>query len=152
AAGQATPSLPVDAGNLSISASTGLAFGGVLLADPAAGGRSAQVDLVAPNMAVGSSLDQAGGPTGAVAIEAGQLSGLNASILLGGVRSDAAGGIQLAVQSGNVRVMNDAGHALSAPDIILAARGTLTVDAGAVIEGAGRAGSDTRDLLVNDAT
>jgi filamentous hemagglutinin family protein len=150
--GSPVPSLPADAGRFSINASAGLSFGGVLLANPAAGGRSAEVDLVAPNLAVVSTLDQTDVPSGYVAIQAGQLSGWNASIMLGGVRSDAADGTLLQVQSANVRVMNDGAHILSAPEIILAARDAVSVDAGAVIQAKGSAGSDTRDLLIKDPT
>lgn len=155
AAGNAVAQLPADAGRLSIAATEAIAFGGVLKSLPAAGGHIGEVDIAAPNIAIVVQAGQSGTPAGFVELEAGRLSELNASVLLGGTRSDVAAGTAVRVVAGEVRALNDADHVLRSPELILAARDRVTVAAGAVLEAAdtvGSASAGARDLVIADAT
>jgi hypothetical protein len=156
AAGISAPPLPADAGSLSISATSALAFGGDLRAAAADGGAIARIDIAAPQIAVVS--QSADAPAGYVALDADRLSGLGASLLLGGTRIPGADGTQLDVVASRVLVANDAAHPLVSNEIILAARDDLTIApaagaaAGAypVLRASGSATTSQANLLVSD--
>ncbi|MFN8999966.1 MAG: hypothetical protein ACK5YQ_16150, partial [Betaproteobacteria bacterium] len=130
--GAAGAQLPGDAGRLSISVTENLRLAGVFLSDFVPGRRGAEVDLVAPRLAV-----VAGGataPAGFVGVDAGQLNRLGAaSLLLGGTRSSTSAGTALLAGGGSpgsvVRVDLGAGTALEAPELMLAATGEVVVGA-----------------------
>jgi filamentous hemagglutinin family protein len=130
--GTAGAQLPGDAGRLSISVTETLRLAGGFLSDFVPGRRGAEVDLVAPRLAV-----VAGGttaPAGFVGVDAVQLNRLGAaSLLLGGTRSSTSAGTALLAGGGSpgsvVRVDLGAGTPLEAPELMLAATGEVVVGA-----------------------
>lgn len=137
---------PQDGGRLSLATSGGLALDAIFKLGAADGGRGAAVDISAPNIAVISDSPSGIDPS-ATRIEADKLNVMGAaSLFLGGTRSagatDAATGsrtVNLAVGADRVTLANDAGHALKGEEIILAAKDTLTLKAGSVIDAQGKA-------------
>jgi filamentous hemagglutinin len=135
---------PQDAGRLSVSTNGSGAAALKLDAtyDFAAGvgGRGAQVDISALNLAVVS-----GTPVGidpdAVVLDVGTLNALGAdSLLIGGTRSSGDTTTTLAVGAESVTLANDAAHALHAGEILLAATDTLTLKSGSAIDAQGEPG------------
>ncbi|RJP70076.1 MAG: filamentous hemagglutinin N-terminal domain-containing protein [Comamonadaceae bacterium] len=145
---------PQDAGLLSI-ATTGAGSGSLKLdaiynVGAGSGGRGAAVDISALKLAITS-----GSPSGidadATQIDVGRLNALGASSLfLGGTRSavtDSSTGAvttSLKVDADTLTLANDAGHALRASEVILAAKDTLTLESGSVIDAQGDAGDAGR--------
>ena len=77
-------------------------------------------------------------PAGTIVLSADSLTSLNASsLLLGGVRTENADGTTtLDITASNIEIANDAGHPLTAPEILLAADGAgakIAIDDGAAI-------------------
>ena len=144
----AVPPLPRDAGRVSISATNGLTFAPVLLGAAASGGNGAQVDIAAPDITVVSGSGLNGGVAG-LQIDADKLSALNASLLLGGTRTDISSGTTLSVGAGSVTIA--AGADLHGPEIILAATGAIDVRGGAAIRGQGIFSGTAKDIQVTDA-
>jgi filamentous hemagglutinin family protein len=146
--GAVVPPLPQDAGRVSIAATSDLVFAPTLLGTPGAGGNGAQVDISAPDITVVANAGASSGGAG-VQLDAQNLSSLNASLLLGGTRSDGSGGSTLSVGANSVTI--GTGAVLSGPEIILAATGTIDVQSGAVIKGQGSFSGTAKDLQVADA-
>jgi filamentous hemagglutinin family protein len=143
--------LPGDAGRLSIGVGSSLTLLGDLLAGHADGRRGAEVDISADKLAVTSSGASYG--AGYVTLSVDQLDSLNASsLLLGGSRSAAGDRVQLTQRSDEVVIANDADHALTAPEVILAARDTVKLEDGAVVAGDGAFSGQARDLVVVDSS
>ncbi|MDT8383295.1 MAG: filamentous hemagglutinin family protein [Gammaproteobacteria bacterium] len=113
----AIPRLPQDAGTLVIDATSSIALNGNMISDAAAGGRGAQVDIVADQLEIVTQLDAA---ATAVQLDAADLSAFGAqSILIGGTRSSEADGVRINV--GAERVTVKSGVELEVPELILAA-------------------------------
>ncbi|MFN0041014.1 MAG: filamentous hemagglutinin family protein [Burkholderiales bacterium] len=148
AADRVAPRLPQDAGRLAIAASGALDFRGILAGDVATGGIGPQVDITSERIAVVARKGQAGVPDGFVEIEAGTLSALNASLMLGGIRSDSDAGTAVAVGASQIVVQNDAANPFTGPEVILAATDSISVESGAVIRAEGRA-AVAGDLLIS---
>lgn len=145
--------LPRDAGRLAVSAVDSLLLQGEVVARAGAGGRGAEIDLSALKLAVLGAGAPAEGLDGFIVLAAGDLRRLNAdSLLLGGIRTGESGAARIDVGAGEVRVLTSAEDPLSAPELILAARDTLTVAAGSVIEGAGAFRGSARDLRLGDSS
>ncbi|MEI6761671.1 MAG: filamentous hemagglutinin N-terminal domain-containing protein, partial [Betaproteobacteria bacterium] len=142
--GSVVPGLPADGGQLTFSVQNGLALAGrTVLAGAAGGGRRGIVDIAAPDILVGSARGGAGGggggSVGGLTLSAPELVALGAdSLLLGGRRTFADDGARLQVVAESVRVDNDAAHALTGPEILLAARDSvqLTGRASVLVQGA----------------
>ncbi len=136
----ASQSRPQDAGLLSIATYGGLKLDAVFQLGAAEGGRGAAVDISAPKIAITS-----GSPSGidplATRIEAATLDAIGAaSLFLGGTRSpgnNRGDATILTVGADEVTLANDAAHALKSPEIILAARNTLTLKSGSAIDAQG---------------
>ncbi|OZA13084.1 MAG: filamentous hemagglutinin, partial [Hydrogenophilales bacterium 17-62-8] len=135
---------PQDAGLLSIattgSGADALKLDAVYNMKAGSGGRGAQVDISALKLAVVS-----GTPTGidadAVVLDADTLNGLGAdSLFVGGTRSTQGDTTTLAVGANEVKLANDAAHGLQADEIMLAAKDTLTLKAGSVLDAQGASG------------
>lgn len=136
---------PQDGGLLSLATSGGLALDAIFKLGAADGGRGAAVDISAPNIVVTS-----GNPSGidpsATRIEAARLNAMGAaSLFLGGTRStgatDPATGsttVNLAVGADRVTLANGSDYALKSGEVILAAKDTLTLKAGSVIDAQGK--------------
>lgn len=132
-AGLNTQRLPVDAGTLSITATTALDLNGNLLA-AAENGRGVAVDIASAAINVMASADTP--VAGVLNIKADDLNALGAeSILLGGTRSEDEAGVSINANSTSVTLSEDA--ALTAPEIMLVATGAVTMDAGAALTATG---------------
>lgn len=132
-AGSSVPRLASDAGQLTLDASNNLTLGTTILTDKASGARGALIDIVSSKISVVSAI---GADDGTLQLTAGSLNALHAeSLLLGGTRTqDADGkGMSIATNASTVAFANDAIHPLEAPELIAAAKETLTVNSGAAI-------------------
>jgi filamentous hemagglutinin family protein len=145
AAKTAAPRLPADAGQLLLSASSSLNLlgsidftSGQFVSGKDANGKpivqqgeGGDVAITAQNLIVVDTLNgQAPTVPGTVELDVHQLDNLDAqTIILGASSANTAAGQQLSVGSQTVELQNTA--ALSAPQIVLAARDSVTVDAGA---------------------
>lgn len=124
-----------DAGRMVIEVATELGLDGVIAAN-SQNGRGAQLDIIADQIAVVDGRSETALEPGVVQLDAGSLSRLGVdSLLLGGRRSRAGADTAIDVLSETVTVR--AGAALTAPDVILAARERVAVEAGASVLGAG---------------
>lgn len=135
-AGTAATRTPIDAGRLALAATASLNLDGALKAQAgtASGGklgRGSQVDISAQDIQVLGGAGQA--RSGYLQVDATQLSGLGAeSLLIGGTRSDTAGGTAITATANSVILSNDAATALAAPEILLVAKaGRAATDPGA---------------------
>ena len=136
----ASPRLPVDAGQVVFDATQSLAIPntrGTLLAQPGTGGLGSIVDISSSSTTainIYNSADPTNAPVaGDLNLDANALDSFGAdSLLIGGFRTVTPTGIQVTVATESLTV-NDAGAALTAPDVILVSGGSLTVDPNAVI-------------------
>ena len=141
----AQPRLPKDAGTVAIEAEQSLVLQATLRGQAATGGRGAAVDIAASELRIATDGDAATSD-GVVPISAAALNRLGAeSILLGGRRHTTSDGTQIDVISGNVTVAS--GVQLQAPELLLAAADTLTIESGAGVTGRGTAAT-ARDSYV----
>ncbi|MBV8503820.1 MAG: filamentous hemagglutinin family protein [Paucibacter sp.] len=157
AASQAMPELPVDGGHVVFDATGGnanaLQLSGSVNLAAAQGGQAGIADLVVPNLEITS----VGGPgtSNTVDLSVDQLNQLQArSLFIGAIRSfakDGSGVVNLTVGSGQLILANDSAHALTAPDLLLAAAGTLTLQPGAALRATGSMGSGLGTLEVGTA-
>jgi filamentous hemagglutinin family protein len=132
--GDASPRLPIDAGVLSIGARSQLEIAGSLIANGAANGRGAGVDVSSTRLRVVPS--PAVAEPGEVVIEASALNSLGAeSLLLGASRTQDGDGVRLDVAAERVTI--GAGAELRAPEVILAATDRVALESGAVVEASG---------------
>ncbi len=130
--------LPADSARLSVQGNNGLNFAASVLARSTAAGRAAAIDL---SSLAGIRVIGSGGsaPAGSTAVlDADAISSWGAgSVLIGGVRQTGSAGTVVEARSGAVTLDNPGG-VLTADDVILTARGTVTVGAGsALVAGAG---------------
>jgi filamentous hemagglutinin len=151
--GVITPRSPVDAGQLVVSATGSgatLQLDGIFDSQPAAGGRGAWVDLNGPGFDI---VNTAGtGTAGLVELTTHTLNDLGAeSLLIGGVRSQDAKGTTISVGADQVQVDNS-GATLSGPEIILAAKDAVAVNAGSSISGSGASSGQAQDITIGDAS
>ncbi|MEH0196577.1 filamentous hemagglutinin family protein [Caulobacter sp. CCNWLY153] len=155
-AGTVAPRLPTDAARLTIQPVDSLTLAGTFDTTPAKGGRGAQADISGADIVIVSDV---GAPiAGRIQLDADQLSNLNVdSLLIGGTRTDNADGTTtIKASASRITVSNDSGHALAAPDLLLAVDngGAVIIDDGATVIARG-ATSDTRTgayLLDGSAT
>jgi filamentous hemagglutinin family protein len=131
--GEVTPRLPIDAGQLVLAPADDLLASATFLTAPAAGGRGSEADISGLNFDIVSSLGEP--QQGVIEITAGTLDDLDASsLLIGGVRTDNSDGTtSIDVMAQSITVENDSANPLTAPEVILAATGSITLDNGATI-------------------
>ncbi len=146
-AGNVTPPLPMDGGQLVLAATKNLSLGATLDAAPATGGAPAEVDIASQDIQIVGNGETA--LAGYLGINAGQLDALGAgSLLIGGTRTQTANGITIDAIANSVVVSNDAANPLTGPEIMLVTKtdssGTdpnaangLRIDAGSVIAAQG---------------
>lgn len=143
------PATLADAGQLSIAVGSRLDLAGQIRAGAVAGGRGPELDIAADRLAV-----TAGGASygdGYVTLGAERLAGFGAaSLLLGGTRSQDGGQTRLTQRATEVVVAG--GAKLVAPELILAARDTVRVEAGARVAGTGTYTGNAQSLYVSDAS
>jgi len=139
---QTVPMLPADAGAVAFQAVGVLDLRGAVRGKPATGGVGARVDI----STTGDILIAGPGSRSTSSLTVLDTSILNSwgaeSLLIGGIRQATADGVSLATKAQNITV-NNAGTALAAPEVILAAKQTLELLPGASIlqEGVRRASS-----------
>ena len=140
------PLLPPDAGRLAVRASSGMDLRGMVLAAGAAGARGGLVDLGGRG-ALHVTDDGAGAPPGSMALSAAVLRGWHAeSLLLGGVRGAASGGVvPVEVTASSINLTNPQ-EPLEAADVVLTAREAVTLGNGAGIVAAGGTSADTLSI------
>lgn len=131
-AGLASPNLPEDGGQLVFDVSRQLRLDGssqLAGARSASGaGRAGMADISAPRIELVAQAPLGDRDDGIVAVGVGSLVALGAdSLLVGGRRSRADGGWQVAVTADTIRLDNDAAHPLTGADITLAARDTVSL-------------------------
>lgn len=132
----ATQRLPKDAGTVAITANESLALEGTLRAGAAEGGRGAALDIASSAIEVVANADTAGTTQGVLTLDVADLSALGAeSILLGGVRRETEDGLAITTRSSTVTIAD--GAALAAPEVMLAATQTVTVEQNASVTARG---------------
>lgn len=133
--GSIAPRSPIDAGQLIVNATGALQLAGTFKSQPGVGGKGAWVDLNGPGFDI---VNAAGsGTAGGVELTTGTLNNLGAeSLLIGGVRTQTANGMSIAVGANNV-VVENSGATLSGAEIMLVANNALTVKAGSSVQGNG---------------
>jgi len=139
----ASPSLPGDAGVLSIAANAALSLGATIARDTGTG-RGSLVDISAENITIRNGLT---GAANTVELEVGALSLLGAdSLLIGGSRT-VAGNLTTIDQIDAREVTVADGTALSVPELILVARDRVSIGSGAALRGTGIARAGARGTL-----
>lgn len=134
---------PQDAGRLSVvGQGTGLdalQLAGTVVTQAASGGTGAAVDIAAGNLLVGASAAQATG--GQSWVSSDWLNALGAdSLLLGATRTQNDSGAELTVLADALTLDNAGQAALAAPEVMLAAKDTLTLAAGSRVSAQGADG------------
>lgn len=152
---QPVPPLPKDGGQLTIAATQTLDLSGTIVATlPGASSRAAEVDITASDIALVDHTGRSDIPQGFLQIAAGSLSDIDASLLIGGTRAAAPTGTTassatvIAPVTSDIIVANSASTALEAPELILVATDSITVDPGSVLVGSGARISPSEDLLI----
>ncbi len=137
------PRLPQDSGVLALIASGALTLDGTLQTGAASGGLGAEVDVSSSNILVASGTVTP--QPGQILLTTASLQALDAqTILLGGLRTGDA--IQTTAQS----VEFAPGTNLTAPQLLVAAQGGITLDGGAQLSAAGTAPGAHSDALTGD--
>jgi len=133
AADGAAPPVPLDAGRIVIEAGASLALDGIVLAAQQGAGRVGELDISAAQLAVVGRNGVA--PAGYLALDARRLSAFGARLLLGGAHDDQTGEIRITATA--VEVSNDSLDPLVAPEITLAATGSVMIRSDSVVQAAG---------------
>ncbi len=142
-----TQRLPRDAGTVAITARQSLTLEGSLRADAGSGGRGAALDIASSAIRVVADASSAGDVQGALVLDAADLNALGAeSILLGGVRRDGAESLGIATSASTVTVAD--GAALRAPEVMLVATDSVTVERNASITATGTE-TQSQDVSLN---
>ena len=146
----AVPRLPVDSGQLVLSATRAMNLQGAVAAQAPTSGRGALVDISSPApIFIGSAGSTV--PAGALLLSPSELNAIGAeSLLIGGVRVLSEQGTTVAVKTESVTVAN-AGVPLVGADIILAANQSLTLAPGAAVEQRGTLVIAADPLLVGSS-
>jgi filamentous hemagglutinin family protein len=155
-AGDVTPPLPMDAGQLVLAATQGLTLGATLKTAAAPGGAPAEVDIASQAIQiVGSGAGAQAALPGYLQISADQLDALDAgSLLIGGTRTQTSTGTTINPIATSVVLSNDAANPLTGPEVILVSANSVQVDAGSVIaaQGAYPAAKDQSITISANAT
>ncbi|EIP98788.1 filamentous hemagglutinin family N-terminal domain protein [Opitutaceae bacterium TAV1] len=131
---QITQPLPVDAGQLVLSARRALVLDGAARTGAGEGGRGALIDITADSIAVIATGAEAN-EYYSVNLDGAALSRFGAgSLLLGGTRTYTGDGILITGIAERVLIANDADSALVAPEVLLVSK---TVIAGEALDGTG---------------
>ena len=149
--GDVTPRLGVDAGHLTIAATSALTLGATLDAAPGKGGRGSQVDIAGDAIQILGDNETA--RDGYLHVSADELSALGAgSLLVGGKRESTDDGDRVDVLANDVLLSNDAAHPLQGSEVILAANGNggVTLDDGSVLRATSTDASPSAPLLIGE--
>ncbi len=149
--GQPPPRLPGDAGQLVFQATQALTLQGTVKAGAPAGRHGGLVDISSPVDILIAGPGATAAP-GQLVLNSAELSRFGAeSLLIGGTRQLGTSGTVVTVKTSNITVDN-AGAPLRAPDVILVANNTLTLEAGAAIEQSGTLAGRADNLLLGNAS
>jgi filamentous hemagglutinin len=161
---QPVPRLPVDAGQLIFSATTGLDIQGGLSGQAGPGGLGSTVDIgstddiyIVSTPSDTPTLDIPNGVSAAdyayLTLSANELNQLGAgSLLIGGTRASLPGGTTIDPTTNAIYVQNDSASPLTGNELILVSKQTVTLDAGASIQQTGSASSGQENLTIGSAT
>ena len=129
---------PSDAGTLQIAAAESLTLGGTLRAPAGAGGRAGRAEFTGNNLEIVAGAASHALTPGTLSIDANGLNALGAgTLVLGGTTGGISKERTLSVTSGHVTIKS--GATIQAPEIILAATDSVTIDTGAAVIGFGSA-------------
>jgi filamentous hemagglutinin len=141
---------PVDSGQLVLAATLAVGIQGAVSSAAPGGGRGGMVDLSSPEDIV-IAAPGAAAQSGKLILDSSQLSSFGAeSLLIGGVRTSGENSVSVDVSANHITVDN-AGAALAGPDIILAAKQTLTLSAGADVHQTGVLGGAGESFLLGSS-
>ncbi|MDR3416946.1 MAG: filamentous hemagglutinin family protein [Nevskia sp.] len=161
----AAPPVAADAGQLQLAATSSLQLNGNIDFQTASfvsgrdssgnnivqQGRGGVASIVAPQIVVADpgAIAQ-GAPSDTLLLSASSLDQLGASsLILGASESSTTQGMQLSVGASTVEIRNTAANALVAPQIILAGTTSVSLDAGADVEGKGTVAGSAPTYLVS---
>ena len=152
----ATPAAPWDAGRMSLTGASSLSLQGQFLTDTAVSrsatpARAAQVDIAGRRIALVDAAGQRGLPADFLQLEAASLSRLNASVLLGGTRTETAEGTRINTAASEVRVLNSQASAVTLPELTLVASQRIDIAAGSALRATGNGAAATTGTLAVDA-
>ncbi|WP_189052135.1 filamentous haemagglutinin family protein [Aliidongia dinghuensis] len=146
------PRLPVDAGHLTLGATTGLVLQGTNLFQAGAGGRGGEADITGAQIEVASA--GVAPQAGYLVLDPADLRDLNVdSLLLGGTRTSTTAGEQLTATATSMLVDTTAADPLTNPELILVTgtvggtAGQLTIAPGSVVEALGTASAVTTPIV-----
>jgi len=144
AAERSAPRVPVDAGALSVAADA-LRLGPTINSRAAPGGRGTEVALSAPSLTVvAGAAGVPDAPQSNVTLSADSLNSLQAESLILGARAERDAHGNLTLTRGALRVAVDPGAQVRAGEIVLSARETVDVRAGAQLQASGAAAGTRR--------
>ena len=127
------PTLPADAGSLTLSVGTALNLAGTVRTSAAADGLAASISISANDLVVGSA--SASQPADAVDSRAASSPPGNAgSLILGGTKSTLSDGTTAALDVVANSVTVQSGSTLTADEVLLAANQSIDVQSGAVVQ------------------
>ncbi len=151
AAGSSVPRLPVDSGQLVVTATLAMQVRGSVAAQAPAAGLGGLIDIDSPvDIVIGTATTAV--PAGVLELNSADLSAFGAeSLLVGGIRQQGSGGISVQTDTGSLTV-NNAGQPLSGSDIILVASRSLVLSPGADVEQAGSLASGAESLLLGSSS
>lgn len=131
---EAMPQLPSDGGRLVLAATSRLTLqGDISAAGAGTGAAGGTVDIAAGRIAVVDDVTRTDLGSGWLQIDAGSLSRVGGSLLLGGTRSGGAAGTTVQARASEVRV-DTRGELLQAPELMLVASDRVDIAAGSRIE------------------
>jgi len=151
ALGLVAPRLPNDAGHLVLEASESMVLNGRVAArsgDPQSRGGLVDIASSSDILIGGSGVKNI---SGVLTLDASALSSFGAdSLLVGGIRSFGSKGTSVTVTSGAL-TLDNAGSALSSPEVILVAKENLTLASGAELSQAGSLLGSADTMLFGDS-
>jgi filamentous hemagglutinin family protein len=151
--GQPLPVLPADAGQLTLAAAQTLNIDGSLLTKPGSPtANTAEIDITGSKIAVVDASNQPGIDPGFLEISASSLSGINGSILLGGTRVSTGSSVTVTPDASQIVIANSAASPLEVPELLLAATGSITLNPGSVVEGAGNQPASARTITIDGSS
>ncbi len=134
AADQPAPRLPIDAGQLALSATLAMTINGTTTMSAPSGGVGGIVSISTPDNVIINDTGT-GTESGTLYLSAAGLTNFGAeSLLIGGASAD---GKTLTIVTPNIELANDSEAPLTGPDITLVALNNLTVDAAADLQSQG---------------
>jgi filamentous hemagglutinin family protein len=147
----AVPRLPIDSGQLVLQATQTMVIDGRVASQAPSSGRGGLVDISSPADILIAKSGVNGG-AGTLVLNSAELSAFGAeSLLIGGIRTTGAQGVEVTVKTNNLTVDN-AGTPLTGADVILAARNSLTLAPGAEINQTGKLSSAAEPLLLGSSS